>query len=159
LGGVLHLFPCGQGHGLSRCQCPRGCQLATVSLLCCNHRIVLGVITIYLNPSLIRVVSGLSCSFSMSLSCLVGWGLLAHFFTLQSDLIIKKSAMEKWLIQGENAPNCDGQVSSPFKLVRANLRGGVPRYLSAGFGSDFLQNKHKNSSQLVLDSVKPRPRR
>jgi hypothetical protein len=62
--------------------------------------------------------------------------------------------MEKWLIQGENAPNCHEQASSPFGLVRANLRGE-----SLGTGLlicylIFCKNTQKTAAKLSWTACK-----
>jgi hypothetical protein len=79
--------------------------------------------------------------------------LLAHFFTLQSDLIIKIS---------------DGKVSNSRrecpKLSRANLlsvragacqpQGGVPRYRAVDLDLTFLQSTQKTVAKLSWTACK-----
>jgi hypothetical protein len=78
-----------------------------------------------------------------------GTNLLALFFTLQSDLIIKKSMMEKWIIKGKNAPNCHNQSSSPFDWCVPTL-GGVPRYWAIYLNLIFCKKEHKDNRKIVF---------
>jgi hypothetical protein len=55
--------------------------------------------------------------------------------------------MEKWLIQGENAPNCHKQTSSPLGLMHANLNGeslGTGLLIEPDFPQKSTQKRNKN---------------
>jgi hypothetical protein len=58
--------------------------------------------------------------------------------------------MEKWLIQGENAPNCHEQTSSSIRAGACQPQGGVPRYQAADLDLIFCKKTHKKQQQICF---------